>query len=478
MADIVLFMPRTGIYHKVLRPWMPLPLLNISAKLVQEGYDITIIDQRTDSDWKRSVVDALAKKPICFGISSMTGSQIMGGIEAAKVVRECGDTPIVWGGVHPSLFPKATVEDPHCDIAVVQEGEETFPALIHALESKRTDLETIPGLWVKGPDGEARGGVLRPFVDLNKLPDIPYQLIDFSRYLHRWFHEPYVVEFESSRGCPHFCTFCYNADFHDRKWRSLSPENTVSKLLQLKETYGVESFHCIDDDFFINLKRVEGIMRLLVQEDAGIRLGLQGIRIDTMERITDEQLELMVAGGARFLQFGVESGSQKVLDLMRKRIKVDQVIRVNQRLAKYPEIIAFYNFMAGIPGETREDVFMSTELAMRLLDDNPNAYISPFHIYKPYPGTDLYADVKKLGFHEPATLDGWGAYDWTDTAGLTEDSAFLRRVTAASYCIDKKIEMQGDSRLLGFMAKLYRPMARFRFRRNFFSMMPEARLVI
>ncbi len=478
MPDIVLFMPRTGIYHKVLRPWMPLPLLNISAKLVQEGYSIEIIDQRTDQNWEQSVRTALEKKPICFGISSMTGSQITGGIEAAKVVRDCGDIPIVWGGVHPSLFPVTTVEDEHVDIAVVQEGEETFPEVVYALESKKQNLEDIPGVWVKGPDGKARGGINRPFVDFNTIPDIPYQLIDFSSYLHRWFHEPYVVEIETSRGCPHFCTFCYNADFHDRKWRSLHPEHAVAKFRHIKETYGVDSFHVIDDDFFINLKRVEGIMRLLIKENLNIRIGLQGIRIDTMERMSDEQLELLVAGGGRFLQFGVESGSQKVLDLMRKRIRVEQVIAVNRRLAKYPDIIAFYNFMAGIPGETRDDVFASTELAMRLLDENPNAYISPFHIYKPYPGTDLYADVKKMGFPEPTTLDGWGDYDWTDSAGLAEDSAFLRKVTAASYCIDKKIEMQGDSRLLGYIARLYRPVARFRFRKNFFSMMPEAKLVI
>src|SRR5262245_66474627 len=118
MPDIVLFMPQTGIYRKVLRPWMPLPLLNVATHLVGKGYTFTIIDQRVDLDWKEMLIEAVRKKPICVGISSMTGSQIMGGLEAAALVREVNDTPIVWGGVHPSLFPKETLADPLVDVVI------------------------------------------------------------------------------------------------------------------------------------------------------------------------------------------------------------------------------------------------------------------------------------------------------------------------------------------------------------------------
>ncbi len=476
MSDIVLFMPQTGVYRKVLRPWMPLPLLNVATHLVGKGYTFTIIDQRVDADWKEMLVEAVRKKPLCVGISSMTGSQIMGGLEAAAVVRESGNTPIVWGGVHPSLFPRETLADPLVDYVVVNEGEETFPELVRALESNRTP-EGILGVGYKTPSGELVVNGNRPFIDLNKLPEIPYDLIDFKKYLHRWFHEPCVTEIETSRGCPFVCTFCYNSLYHDRKWRSLTPESSVDRFESLSAKYGVRSFHVIDDDFFINMKRVDEIMRLVIERGLDIRIGLQGIRIDEMVRITDQSLENMREAGARFLQFGVESGSQKVLNLIKKRITVEQVVSVNRRLAKCPDVIAFYNFMCGLPGETTEDLFKTTELAIRLLDENPNAYISPFHIYKPYPGTDLYADVKKMGFTEPTSLADWGRFDWTDSVGLQSQTSLLRKVATASLCIDKKVEMQGDSALMSFLAKVYRPVARFRFRHNFYSFMPEARLV-
>src|SRR5262245_65493685 len=122
MPDIVLFMPQTGIYRKVLRPWMPLPLLNVATHLVGKGYTFTIIDQRVDLDWKEMLIAAVRKRPVCVGISSMTGSQIMGGIEAAAVVREVNDTPIVWGGEHTSLFPTDNLGDPYVVVMISNEG--------------------------------------------------------------------------------------------------------------------------------------------------------------------------------------------------------------------------------------------------------------------------------------------------------------------------------------------------------------------
>src|SRR3972149_3065162 len=111
MRNIILIQPREGIYNKVLRPWIPLSLLSAAVKLDQEGYNITIIDQRINYRWKDDLIQSLAQEPICVGITSMTGSQIFGALEASQLVKENSKIPVLWGGVHATIFPMQTLEN-------------------------------------------------------------------------------------------------------------------------------------------------------------------------------------------------------------------------------------------------------------------------------------------------------------------------------------------------------------------------------
>jgi radical SAM superfamily enzyme YgiQ (UPF0313 family) len=218
-------------------------------------------------------------------------------------------------------------------------------------------------------------------------------------------------------------------------------------------------------------------MSEIIREKLKVRLGFQGVRIDTFDSLSDHDLNLLHQAGGRFLQFGVESGSPRILEMINKKIKVNQVLSLNRRLAAYPHFIPYYNFMCGFPGETKQDLFQTTSLAWSLLRENRNAIISPFHHYKPYPGTSLCDNMLKQK-SKPETLRDWGHYDWTGLIEEGQEKSLKRQmknIEFSSILVDGKLQKQADSLFWAFLAKVYRPIARLRFKHNFFDMMPEAR---
>lgn len=476
--SIVLVQPREGIYNRVLKPWVPLSLLSAVSRVDIKGYPITIIDQRIDKEWDRQLVDALAQEPICVGITSMTGSQILGALEASRLVKKHSKIPVVWGGVHPTLFPAETLHNEFVDIVIRGEGEETFYDLIKRLENKGS-LRDLQGVWYKA-DGRIFENKDRPFIDLNEEPHTPYHLVNLNHYLHHFFSEKDVIEIESSRGCPFACAFCYNAAYSKRTWRALHPEKVVERMKELIHRFSCHSFHFIDDAFFVNKERVREIMRRIIQEDLKVAMGFQGVRVDHFAQMDAEDLALFEKAGGRFLQFGVESGSPRILEIINKKIEVDQVIELNQRLANYPHLIPYYNFMCGFPTETREDLLKTAALARTLLNENKQSMISPFHHYKAYPGTPLFEVTGNRHCTTPRTLEEWGRFDWTELTRQEGDRKMMRlrkNMEFISVFVDKKMENQSDSHFWTWMAKLYRPIARYRLKKDLYSLMPEGLLL-
>jgi radical SAM superfamily enzyme YgiQ (UPF0313 family) len=312
---------------------------------------------------------------------------------------------------------------------------------------------------------------------LDDHPEPAYHLVNITDYLHSYFSEKRVMELESSRGCPFACGFCYNALYNKRSWRPLSPERVVERIKKLQTDYQVEVFHFIDDAFFVDKRRAIKILQMICDENLQIRIGFQGIRVDTFVRMGEDFIPLMDKAGVRFLQFGVESGSPRILKLINKKIKVEDVVHINRLLSNYPRIIPYYNFMCGFPTEDREDVYKSTALAWNLLRDNKQALISPFHHYRPYPGTALADTAIKGCYKVPDSLEGWGTFDWTNSSTKDLDAKMYRlfkKIEMTSILADDKLKIQSDSAFWSIATKLYQPLARFRLKNNFYSLMPES----
>jgi radical SAM superfamily enzyme YgiQ (UPF0313 family) len=289
-----------------------------------------------------------------------------------------------------------------------------------------------------------------------------------------------VADLETSRGCSFGCKYCYNRVYRNG-WRGMGPQSAVKRFLGLS-ALGVKNFYLIDDNLTDQPDRALEIFSRLAVDLPNINIGAQGIRVDRMEKFTDKEIESLVRGGLRWIHFGVESGAHAVQKKIGKVLSPERVIALNQRLNQFPEIYPHYNFICGFPGETIEDLYQSADLALQIVQTNPRATISPFHHYKPYPGTPLEPEAIAAGYKRPDGLENWGRYEWSSPEpwagdGTRKFGRLSHRVEVASIFVDDKVALMGQSGILSALARAYRPVARFRMRHRIYSPMPEARLI-
>ncbi len=470
MKEVILIQPKTGTFD-MLGARLPSGLLSIAAIPVQKGYHVTIIDQRVDKDWTRSLVSALRRDPICVGITCMTGKQVLHALEAAKIVRNHSNVPLVWGGVHPTLTSEQSLENPYVDIIVIGEGDFTFMELVEALE-QNAPLDTIKGIYYK-QDGKIIKNPERGFIkNLDELPELPFDLVDINAYGSLNI-EGKSLDFVTSRGCSFKCSFCYNNYFNRGTWRAFSAKETVKRLKHFVEKYKVRTVYFQDDNFFNNLKRIKEILQGIIDEKLNIKWGTLGLRIDTTLRIDDELLQLMVASGCVNVDIGCESGSDRILSMIDKHITVKDILSVGRKMSKYPFIVK-YTFIVGFPTETKEEMFSTIQTALALVKENKNAY-SPVFVYTPYPGTPMYDFAIQNGFVSPKSLEEWGYFNydswyynfksWLSNKQIRE----LKSIEFTSLFSNKNIKYKINKFLTNLVFELYHPIAKFRFKNHFHS---------
>jgi len=485
MTNIVLIHPRLFRSECHFCP-LPLNLLSISSILDKEGYKIKIIDQRINSDWKRELIKELKNEPTCVGITSMVGAQILGGLTTSKIVKENSDAPVVWGGPFPTMLPQLTIENENVDVVCEGEGEITFYELVKTLE-KSKPLSEVKGIWYKENE-KIRRNEKRPFLDLNNLPDLPYHLInlkDYKREFGSWITKEFMISVLTSRGCPYQCTYCFNQIVNQCRWRALRSERVIELLKNLVDKYHVKYFRFNDDNFFVSQKRANEIMRGILREKMDIKMEFQGTRVDTICRMKKNELNVLYDAGCRSFSIGLETGSPRILKLIKKGTTIEQAYAANKRLSRYPEIRSQYNFMAGFPTETINDLSMTVNMMSKLYKENPNIKIPILFLFTPWPGTDIYNLTIQHGFAPPKSLMGWGYMDWNDEIPRNivarpwlsnEFKKMFSNVTMINYLADS-IDIELHSNIFKILAKLYLPFAKFRFNHNFYNFVPEGVLI-
>lgn len=479
MADIILVFPQTGIWEKMsLR--LPLSLMHVAAPLEQAGFSVKIIDQRVEKGWRDILGNDLKEKPLFVGVTSMTGGQIEHALEISSFVKTISDaTVVVWGGVHVSLLPEQTLRNPSIDIGVIGEGDITAVELAQALSNK-SSLRTVRGIIYK-QKGKVTKTPARDFIaDLDILPPVPYHLVDVSLYDSFSYKGERSLDLHTSRGCPFSCSFCYNTVYNKRRWRSFSAERTVEKIERVVNQYGINNVFFQDDNFCADLNRVEKIVSLILTKRLEIRFGLMGVRVDTLNRMDDSLLGALHRAGCINLDVGVESGSDRILSSIQKGITVDDVLRANEKIRRFPFNVK-YTFIIGLPGEKHSEVRETLKLAQRLSATNKGAY-TPFYVATPYPGTQLSQEAEKLGYKPPGKLEDWRTFN-RDTWYLNNPSwlskqmmSKLRMITFISFLCNKNVTFKITNRMYRILFYIYYPIARLRLVTNFYRLPLELKL--
>lgn len=460
MQSVILVYPKTGIEF---RQNMPFSVLFIAAPLVAKGYDVQILDQRLFSkkDFFQRLNELMKKTVLCVGISAMTGPQIKYGLEVARMIREINSKlPIVWGGIHPTMLPENTIKHTLVDIVCRGEGEETFLELIEKLSNGKS-IELVRGISYKDSNGEMFHNEDREFIDLAKLPPLPYKLLAIHNYISKSEFGEKTIALFSSKGCPHECAYCYNQFFNKGKCRFIPIANVLKDISFFKSEFNVDSFSLLDDNFFVNKKRVLEFCRELERNRLKIRW-FADCTIVNLKRFDDSFLKIIHAAGLKQLFIGAESGCNRILEFIKKGHKSGDIIETNYRLKRY-DIEPVYSFVIGFPTETIAETFQTISMIDKLIKDNKKAIISFVSCWNPYPGTELFKFIES-DMLIPKSLEEWAQTTNFYKTWKRNNKNILENISFFSNFITNK-----KNRLPVVLLNLYRPIASFRWRKRFFG---------
>ncbi|MBN1297461.1 B12-binding domain-containing radical SAM protein, partial [bacterium] len=335
---------------------------------------------------------------------------------AAAIRAVSPDTPLIWGGMHPTLYPDS-VKHPLCDGVVIGEGDATVVALARALAAGET-LETVSGMGVKR-DGGWGLTAFRPLCAMGELPWVDYGLIEAERYIYTWSLQELrmvrVIPVHAARGCPWHCTFCINTTINaERRYRFRDTDDILDEIEHLVAAYDLEMIILSDEEFFANRRRVEAFL------DGIEARGLQRIRFNATCRVNHFRpgyidagfLKRLKACGFVNLVFGFESGSPDCLEIIRKEITVDHGLQAARLLAS-EGFMAVWGFIMAIPGETRRDLIKTLRVMEKIRRMSSDNYFIGPQIFRPYPGSELYRKAVTSGLNEPNDLAEWGSRSFT-----------------------------------------------------------------
>lgn len=472
--EILLVQPKAGKWEN-LGIRSPDGLLTLAALPKKEGYNIKILDLRLEKDWKVALKNHLDKNPLLVATTCMTGLQIIYALEASKLVKDYNKSiPIIWGGIHPTFMPEQTLENENIDIVVIDEGDLTFLDLIKTLEENKP-LKDVLGIAYKDEAGKIHRNPPRPLIqDLDSLPDLPYELIDVKKYYGFDLENGGgSITLSTSRGCPFKCNFCYDTKVFGNSWRGMSAKRTIEIIKNVVDRFGIKNIYFQDDNFATNLKRFKDIVYGITNENLDIKWGLLGIRLDALKVLDDNFLIDVAKAGCVNMDSGVESGSDRILKMIKKGVSVQEIIDINKKMGKH-SFKAKYTFIVGFPSETEEEVMQSVKLALQLVKDNKNAY-TPFFIYTAYPGVGLWEIAKSYGIEEPKKLEEWATFNY-DNAYLNykwldeKKIKMMKNLSFTSNFANKNIKYKISKTYLKVLFNIYYPIAKLRFRYNLYHL--------
>jgi anaerobic magnesium-protoporphyrin IX monomethyl ester cyclase len=379
---------------RIMKPYVPLGILYISAYLREHGYSNEVFDS-TFSSFEKQKEKIIAEKPdfLCIYVNLMTKLNVL---RLMKFVLENPETKgikIILGGPEVRNHAEAFI-GAGATAVVIGEGEESMLEILHYFDGKKSmGIETIKGIAWRGVDGSCKMNAERPLLKaIDELPFPARDAIDLSNYFNAWknAHGESTISVSTMRGCPYTCKWCSRA-VYGLSYRRRSAKLVVDELEQLKQQYNFDTIWFVDDVFTISHKWLKEFAEEVLHRKLKIRYEI----ISRADRMNEEVIDLLVASGCYRVWIGAESGSQKIIDAMDRRVDVMQVRQMIQ-LSRKKGLQAGTFIMLGYPGETEKEI---RETIDHLSESEPDFYT--LTIAYPIKGTPLYQEMEKEFIHPP-----------------------------------------------------------------------------
>lgn len=337
--------------QQIMKPYPPLGILYISAYLDEQQITHSVFDSTFSSEveWMNYVHE---EQPdlIAFYVNLMTKVKIIKLIKKLRSSADFPNTKIVLGG--PDItYNKENYLETGADFLIIGEGEETFAELVGAMKNDEP-LSSINGLVFKADGVLVQNPPRIKIKNIDELPIPNRHLFPIQKYLDTWknAHGQSALNVSTQRGCPYTCKWCSTA-VYGQSYRRRSPQKVVEELKHLMEAYQPDSFWFVDDVFTVSHKWMRGFAEAIEAANLDIRYEC----ITRAERMNEEIIDILKKTGCHRVWIGAESGSQKIIDAMDRRVDVEVV--KNQLIATRKAGIETGTFiMVGYPGETYDDI--------------------------------------------------------------------------------------------------------------------------
>lgn len=424
--DILLINPpQQHIYGRgVLPPYPPLSLLYLGGILLKKGYRVEVADISIDYPREsqfRSYVEGI--NPRVVGITASTPAY-RSGLRIARQVKSMCNPFVLFGGPHVSATASEAIRESCIDGIAIGEAEHSIIDFASSFFSG--SVTAIDGMLIK--DGsEVLRGKKRPFIE--DLDELPFPAWSLLKHIERYsppdaFQTP-VATILTSRGCPYRCTFCLAPKLWGTSIRRRSVENVVDEIAHLVREYHIKEIHIADDDFTHDRDWTIRFLKQVENSFGDLRFYfMNGLRIDNIDEVILRRLR-----AARFVNvgFGIESGSQRILNRIKKGLKIETIAE-KMRLAKAMGFKTWGFFILGLPDETPETLQKTIDFSLSLDPD-----FAKYLCCVPYPGTEVYDEYRAKGYLLTSDYDQYGIYSRPVFSMPTLSSTLLTRTLIRAY---------------------------------------------
>jgi magnesium-protoporphyrin IX monomethyl ester (oxidative) cyclase len=408
LAKVLLINPSSPEFAYMREKHIPLGVLYISAYLKKNGHDVLFIDASNDqiiADLEGKGFDLpryckskvnnviLSFKPDMIGITVHFSGRFHPSIEISKFIKEkFSHIPIVFGGIHPSIFPKEIMAQYSCvDFILQGESESTLVELVNAIEKTKYDFNKIDGLCYRSQEKIFLNKKERFIENIDNVFFPDYDLVNIKDYYFdtsHWVNPKKIpinlsLHIVSSRSCPRRCTFCSMFIVHGPKYRVRSASNIVDEIDFLCHKFGHSYFSFMDDNLTLDKQRAIEICNEIIKRGLNIQFDTpNGLDLNTLD---EDVIEALIRAGLIRACFAIESGSEEIRKSINKNLSTERIFEVYRSIEKYPHLIYNTFFVIGFPNETRKTLDETYQLIKQL--KLKKAIIS---FATPFPGTKLY----------------------------------------------------------------------------------------